>query len=66
MTQEELTVGCRDECGRHIPIDKLEGSGWEYLPIQKRYRCTECWRVLNTANAAYSAQEDAERKGQQC
>lgn len=35
-------VFCRDECGTNIPRCELEGSGWEYLQIQTRYRCVNC------------------------
>lgn len=41
------TVGCRDECGRSVPVSDVESQGWNYLEIQKRYRCPQCWRELN-------------------
>lgn len=57
MTTPEIEVGCRDECGRKTPMSRLEGSGWELLPIQNRWRCVECWRELKKANE--SRQEEA-------
>lgn len=43
-------IYCRDECGRNYPAASIESSGWEYLQIQRRWRCVECWRALRMAN----------------
>lgn len=51
MPQPEEIIRCRDECGATVPADQVQGTGWEYLPIQRRYRCTACWRLLNLINA---------------
>lgn len=37
-------IGCCDGCGRQVPADQVQASGWELLPIQQRYRCVQCWR----------------------
>ena len=44
-------VTCRDECGASVPAREVQSRGWEYPPIQNRYRCVDCWRRLNEANA---------------
>lgn len=43
-------IRCRDECGATVPEDRIEGAGWEYLEIQKAYRCTACWNQLRAAS----------------
>lgn len=50
-TDKEPEVRCRDECGNSMPESLLWHAGWEYLPIQNRYRCVECWRSLRQANS---------------
>lgn len=50
MAESDRTIACRDGCGRTVHEDDVESSGWEYLPIQKRYRCVECWRQLKKVN----------------
>lgn len=45
------TIPCRDACGRSVPVDEVERSGWELLPVQNRWRCPVCWRALRTVNA---------------
>ena len=50
MNDPRPQIGCRDQCGRTVSEDQLESSGWELLPIQKRYRCPACWRALRQVN----------------
>lgn len=56
MTEEPVLIFCRDECKRSVPADQIEGSGWEYLNIQRRWRCNVCrlqleaMRDIGTAN----------------
>lgn len=49
MTPDKV-VRCCDGCGATVPEREVEGSGWEYLPIQLRYRCVDCWRALKEVN----------------
>ena len=51
MTAPKEQVGCRDECGRAVPADAIESSGWTFLPIKKRWRSPECARALERRNA---------------
>jgi DNA-directed RNA polymerase subunit RPC12/RpoP len=47
---EAPTVACASGCGTRILVSELESAGWDYLPIQNRYRCTACWRALREVN----------------
>lgn len=57
------TIGCRDGCGRRVGADVIEQSGWIYLEIQKRWRCPDCWRELEQANATWREQDRPTHQG---
>ncbi len=59
MNKEPETVGCVDGCGARIEEDRA--SEWEYLPIQKRYRCWACFHALRTVNERSKSLEGDEK-----
>ena len=44
-------IGCRDECGARVPVDEVNNGGWDYLEIQRRYRCRKCAIKLQQINS---------------
>lgn len=51
MSQSDTDIGCRDQCGNRVAdMKEAESKGWEWLPVQRAYRCVECWRKLNEVN----------------
>lgn len=50
MSRPEPMIGCRDECGKQTTESGAAQTGWQFLPIQNRWRCPECWRALEKLN----------------
>ena len=50
-------VTCRDGCGREVTQAEATRSAWFYLPIQNRWRCPTCWRLLDQLNRQSTAAE---------
>lgn len=48
--KEVPMIGCRDECGARVPADEVNNGGWDYLEIQRRYRCRKCSLRLAAIN----------------
>lgn len=54
----EDAITCRDGCKRSVEDMKAaSAAGWQYLDIQKRWRCPECMRALDEANRMFVVKE---------
>jgi hypothetical protein len=43
-------LACADACGASLPEDEISMHGWQFLEIQRRYRCPACFRSLTAAS----------------
>lgn len=49
-------VRCRDACGAVVADEPEAGrAGWQFLEIQKRWRCPQCMRELLQVNEGSEA-----------
>jgi hypothetical protein len=42
-------IACADACGASLPEAEINQHGWQFLEIQRRYRCPACFRALRAA-----------------
>jgi hypothetical protein len=60
MTEKPIRLACAAGCKREATPEEAEHSGWDYLPIQSRWRCPDCTRVLREINRGPAPSEPNE------
>lgn len=48
---EDEVITCRDGCKRAVATpEEAEAAGWQFLEVQKRWRCPDCHAELEKIN----------------
>lgn len=53
-------IRCRDGCGRSFVSPGAAAAGWRFLDIAKGWRCPDCVRKLDRANASLGDDQGGE------